>query len=105
MNASWKVRIPMAVTAILAAVALVVSVCRQPAQAQREKASTSGPHYTVVMTEGHNLIVTDNHKNILYFYTVDRDAPIGSDLKLRGQLNLTQVGKKVLKPENVKLRK
>ena len=62
------------------------------------------PHYTVVETEGHNLIVTDNHKNALYFYTIDKDAKIGSDLKLRGMVDLKQVGKEVIKPENVKLR-
>jgi hypothetical protein len=74
--------------------------------AQTKKGGAGGgPRYTVVHTEGHNLIVTDNRKNVLYFYTIDRDAKIGSDLKLRGQLDLTQVGNEALKPENVKLRK
>ena len=35
-------------------------------------------HYTVVMTEAHNLLVTDNASNKLYFYTIDKDKPIGS---------------------------
>ena len=32
------------------------------------------------MTEGHNLLVTDNASNSLYFYTIDKDKPIGSPL-------------------------
>jgi len=72
---------------------------------QAAKGTAGGPHYTVVETEGHNLIVTDNRTDTLYFYTIDKDAKIGSDLKLRGQLDLKQVGKEVIKPENVHLQK
>jgi hypothetical protein len=36
--------------------------------------------------------------NIIYFYTIDKDKEIGSELRLRGHLNLTDVGKEVLKP-------
>ena len=75
-----------------------------PAQAQGEKAAGAGPHFTVVETEGHNLLVTDNGTNTLYFYTIDKDAKIGSEMKLRGQLDLKQVGKPTIKPENVKPR-
>jgi hypothetical protein len=108
MNASWQSRIRLGIALALVAAVLVVAVRWQPAQAQKGKGKmspSSGPHYTVVHTEGHNLIVTDNYKNRLYFYSVDRDAPVGSDLKLRGTADLTQVGKPVIKPENVKLRK
>ena len=59
----------------------------------------------MVETEGHNLLVTDNQTDILYFYTIDKDAKIGSDLKLRGKIDLKQVGKDVVKPEGVKLQK
>jgi hypothetical protein len=52
-----------------------------------------GARYTVVDTEGHNLLVTDNAANQLYYYTTDKDAPVGSPLKLRASLDLTQVGK------------
>jgi uncharacterized protein (TIGR03000 family) len=65
---------------------------------QREGDSPSDPRYTVGMTEGDNLIVTDNSKNMLYFYTVDKDKLAGSDLKLRGQIDLGQVGKLTVKP-------
>jgi hypothetical protein len=34
----------------------------------------------------------------LYFYTVDRDEPPGADLKLRGSVDLSQVGQPVIKP-------
>src|SRR5262249_41019315 len=53
--------------------------------------------YTVVETQGHNLLVTDNSTNTLYFYTTDKDAPIGSPLKLRASLDLTKVGETELK--------
>jgi hypothetical protein len=107
MNANWKNRLPLALLAALMVAALFVVARLQPARADqvRPSAPVSGPRYTVVETEGHNLIVTDNRTNTLYFYTIDKDAKIGSPLKLRGQLDLKQVGKKVLKPENVHLRK
>jgi hypothetical protein len=57
-----------------------------------EDAKVSGAHYSVVMTEGHNLLVTDNATNSLYFYTIDKDQPIGSPLKLRASVDLTKVG-------------
>jgi hypothetical protein len=61
------------------------------------------PHYTVVMTEGHNLLVTDNASNKLYFYTIDKDKPIGSPLKLRASVELTRVGEEEIQitPHNV----
>jgi hypothetical protein len=55
--------------------------------------AAGGPRYSVVLTEGHNLLVTDNGTNKLYFYTVDKDRPIGSPLKLRASLDLTNVGR------------
>jgi hypothetical protein len=103
MNAHWKKGTALAVATAL--VVVVVALCWQPAQAQRQGGATVSPRYTVGETEGHNLIVTDNQTNILYFYTIDKDAKIGSDLKLRGQIDLTQVGKKVIKPESVHLPK
>lgn len=80
------------------AVAIVLSLNNsQPIVAQG--GATAQPRYTVVHTEGHNLLVTDNKENTLYFYTIDTDAEIGADLKLRGKVDLTQVGKDVIKPE------
>ncbi len=60
-------------------------------------------HYTVVMTEAHNLLVTDNATNKLYFYTIDKDKPIGSPLKLRASVDLAQIGEQEIKitPHNL----
>jgi hypothetical protein len=69
----------------------------QPAAAQGEAGAAKGNH-TVVGTDGTHLIVTDNKTDTLYFYSIEKDAAIGSDLKLRGKLDLTQVGKDVLSP-------
>jgi hypothetical protein len=66
---------------------------RQTALAAGEEGKPmGGPHYSVVITEAHNLLVTDNATNKLYFYTTDKDKPIGSPLKLRASIDLTKVG-------------
>jgi hypothetical protein len=100
MNANWTKGIGLAVATALVVV-VVVALCWQPALAQRNGGATVSPRYTVGETEGHNLIVTDNQTSTLYFYTIDKDAKIGSELKLRGKIDLKQVGKKVIKPENI----
>jgi hypothetical protein len=97
MIASWKSGVSLALATALVVV-VVVGLCWQPALAQKEGGATGGPRYSVIDTEGHNLIVTDNQKNTLYFYTIDKDAKIGSDLKLRGTVDLSQVGEPVIKP-------
>ena len=70
-----------------------------------EKAAVNGPRYTVVETEGTNLLVTDNSTNTFYFYTVDKGAPVGSELKLRGTVDLTQVGQASIKPKAINIQK
>ena len=52
-----------------------------------------GPRYTVIETQGVDLLVTDNGANQLYYYATDKDVPVGAPLKLRASLDLTQVGK------------
>lgn len=79
-------------------IAIGVFVFRPAIEAQQPTAPASGK-YTVVDTEGTNLVVVDNATNTLYFYTVDADKEVGSDLYLRGSLNLNDVGKPVLKPK------
>ncbi len=106
MNAKNTKGVIGAVVVVLAVVVLAVYL--QPAQAQREGEGVRAmgkPHYTVVYTEGHNLIVTDNLANTLFFYTIDKDKPIGSELKLRGSVDLNQVGKPEIKPVTVNLEK
>jgi hypothetical protein len=79
--------------------AFVVGTLLRPAFSRADDKATGGsPHYSVVETQGHNLIVTDNQTNIIYFYTIDKDKEIGSELRLRGRLDLSEVGKEVLKP-------
>jgi hypothetical protein len=95
MNATKGISLAIA-TALV--VMVVVVLCWQPALAQKEGGGSASPRYTVIDTEGHNLIVTDNRNNTLYFYTIDKDAKIGSELKLRATMDLTQVGKPVIKP-------
>jgi hypothetical protein len=75
-----------------------------PAVAQGEKAS-SASRYSVVDSEGVNLIVTDNQKQTVYFYTVEPDQKPGADLHLRGTIDLNKVGDATLKPTLINPRK
>ena len=72
----------------------------QPASAVQAGGAggTSSAPYSVVMTDGTHLVVTSNKTNTLYFYSIEKDAEIGSDLKLRGKVDLSQVGKDVITP-------
>jgi hypothetical protein len=99
MNATWKTSLPLAVVAGLMVIVLMFTSRSQPVRADGDAKPTSGPHYSVIETEAHNLIVTDNQTNTLYFYTIDKDKPIGSELKLRGTIDLSKVGEPTLKPK------
>jgi hypothetical protein len=66
---------------------------------QKEAQGAAGAKYTIVETEGTNLLVVDNSTSTLFFYTVEPGKEVGDDLYLRGSLDLTQVGKPVLKPK------
>lgn len=68
-----------------------------------EKGAAAAHRYTVVESQAHNLVVTDNERNMLYFYAADRDKPIGAPLKLRGEIDLSQVGQSQIRitPHNV----
>jgi hypothetical protein len=70
----------------------------QRARAERDDSAGPAQRYSVVETEAHNLIVTDNKTNTLYFYTIDKDKEVGSELKLRGSIDLNQVGKPAITP-------
>lgn len=98
MNANWKNGLTLAISSALLVIALIVSTHKQPALAEQGEASSSG-RYTVVESEAHNLIVTDNKTNTLFFYTIDKDKEVGSDLKLRGSIDLNQVGQPTIKPK------
>jgi hypothetical protein len=84
--------------AVVAGVFLGVSLS-QPARGDGEKGKdAAGPRYTVVQAGEPGLIVTDNQTNTLYFYMRDEDAEPGADLKLRGSIDLSLVGKAAIPP-------
>ena len=99
MNRPYKLTLLAGLTVVMmVGLALGTFLAPPPfATAQQPEAATV--RYTVVHTEGTNVIVTDNKSNTLYFYTVDPGSEAGSDLKLRGSLDLNQVGKQVLTPK------
>ena len=103
MNVHWNNRLAVAFVAAVVVIGLIAVARFQPARAEREQGSTSGPRYSVIDSEAHNLIVTDNQTNTLYFYTIDKDKPIGSPLKLRASVDLAQVGEQEIKitPHNL----
>jgi hypothetical protein len=89
-----RISLNRALAAAVVGLTLVVLVLAIPnPQAAGRAPDGAAGHYTVVMTEGHNLLVTDNGANKLFFYTIDKDAPLGSPLKLRASINLMDVGK------------
>jgi hypothetical protein len=94
MSKRWQGGTVAALVFLFAVAMWILPNTRQPAfgGGAEEQKSAGGAHYSVVMTEGHNLLVTDNATNKLYFYTTDKDTPVGSPLKLRASLDLTKVG-------------
>ncbi len=60
--------------------------------------AAASPKYTVIETDGTNLLVADNSTNTVYYYTVDPDKAPGDELKLRGSIDMNEVGKPVMKP-------
>ena len=102
MNANVKKLLPWALVAVLAVIAVLAFNQSPPARAARDDGAVSGPRYSVIDSEAHNLIVVDNKTNTLYFYTIDKGKEVGADLKLRGTVDLNQVGKPTIKPQPVK---
>jgi len=105
MNQSWN-RFGVLVAVGALAIGTLAFMGRVHGYADKDdKAPVSGPRYTVVETEGHNLIVTDNQSNSLYFYTVDKGKAPGSELKLRAKVDLTKVGQPSITPVDVNIQK
>jgi len=88
----------MALAALVIAVVAFGLRPRTEAQPATPQAG-HGPKYTVVDTEGTNLLVVDNSTNTLYFYCVEPGKEVGDDLHLRGSLDLGDVGKPIIKPK------
>lgn len=76
----------------------------RPATAPAQGAAAAGStvKYTVVETEGTNLLVVDNSSNTMYYYTVDPGKEVGSPLHLRGTIDLNEVGKPEITPKHAK---
>jgi hypothetical protein len=102
MNANVRKLLPWALVVVLAVIGLLGFNQSPPARAQRDDAAVSGPRYSVIDSEAHNLIVVDNKTNTLYFYTIDKGKEVGADLKLRGTIDLKQVGQPTIKPQQTK---
>jgi hypothetical protein len=101
MHLPWK-KAGLATLLIGLAAGIGIGLCLSsgPGIAQdKVQKDTPAHRYTVVSSEGTNLIVVDNHKHTLLFYTVDHGAEPGADLKLRGTVDLTKVGEELLKPK------
>lgn len=92
---------------VLGAGAMLALNLAQPSvgQAGEGEKPATGARYAVIETEGHNLIVTDNKTNVLYFYAVDKGQPVGSDMKLRGSIDLKQVGQAVITPKKINIQR
>jgi len=98
MLKTWRGTI-LTVLALVGAVAIVILLNRdQKALAQADAGAAVTPRYSVIETQAHNLIVTDNRSNVLYFYCVDKEKDVGAELRLRGTIDLKDVGKPVIKP-------
>ena len=91
-----------AVAVLVLGVGLGLNVFRPTAGTAQPAGGGAGPKYTIVETEGTNLLVVDNSTNTLFFYTVDPDKTIGDDLHLRGSVDLNQVGQPAIKPKSTK---
>src|SRR5262245_20992871 len=73
MTRTWMRYVALALAFALVVGAVVFLNRNQPALgAEQADKGAGGPHYTVLETEGHNLVVTDNATDTLYFYTVDK---------------------------------
>jgi hypothetical protein len=85
-----------------AALVLVIVFSLQAADKRKAAPAKTGPNYTIVNTDGQHLIVVNNRNNTVYFYAIDPEAKIGDDLKLRGSVNLSDVGKDTIHPVTTK---
>jgi hypothetical protein len=101
---NWKNGLLFVVGAVLISATLLLT-SRDAAQGQGGVKMGGGALYTVVATDGSHVIVTDNTVNKLYFYAIDKDGKIGDELKLRGAVDLREVGKPSIKPIDAKPQK
>jgi hypothetical protein len=99
---NWKT-LGWGMALVVLVIALGVLGLQPRTQAQQAAAqAAAGARYTVVDTDASNLIVVDNGSNTLYFYTEDPGKEVGQELHLRGSIDLSEVGKSVIRPKAAK---
>ena len=96
MNSSWKCGVACVAIVLVAGLMLTLSPVR-PALGEAQVGS-GYPKHTVNATDGTHLVVTDNQANKVYFYAIDQGGKPGDELKLRGTINLNDVGKPGITP-------
>lgn len=99
MRINWKVSV--GVLALVLVVGLLLTLSPVGPALGQGGAGGSG-RYTVVATDGTHLIVTDNQASKVYFYAIDQGGKPGDDLKMRGTINLADVGKPTITPTKPK---
>jgi hypothetical protein len=99
MHGNWKGNALVVALLVVIVGGLLLANRSGQVLSQEGRAPAGFPRYSVIDTEGTNLIVTDNQENVLYFYTVDKEEKPGAELKLRGSVDLKEVGKPVLIPK------
>ena len=100
MNRLQNLTLAVAVIIVLGIGIAVGMSTNTPVAAQGKLGGGAGGNvrYSVIDTEGVHLIVTDNQKNTIFFYTVDQGEKPGADLHLRGTIDLNKVGDATIKP-------
>jgi hypothetical protein len=87
---------------VVAGFALALAVVFSIGAANSKLEADAPAKYTVVATDGTHLIVTDNAKNKVYFYAIEQGGKPGDELKFRGDIDLAEVGKPIIKPTKAK---
>lgn len=100
MVGNWKVG--LGVLAGMLVMGVLVTLFSGHSVVGAEKDGGGVAKYTVVATDGTHLVVTDNQAAKVYFYAIDKDGKPGDELKLRGTMDLTQVGKEAIQPTKPK---
>jgi hypothetical protein len=100
MSGNWKCGLGLLAVVLVVALAFALSPARSALSEQKDAGGF--PRYTVVATDGTHLIVTDNHANKVYFYAIEQGGKPGDEMKYRGEANLEDVGKPVIKPTKAK---
>jgi hypothetical protein len=104
---TWKT-LGWGMAVVVFVIALAVFGLQPRTQAQQGAAQQgaaqveAGARYTVVDSDASNLIVVDNRSNKLYFYTEEPGQEVGQDLHLRGSIDLSEVGKPMIRPRQAK---